>query len=114
FFLGGGDAVEFPIKFTPKKPGCYHCQIILKSSYDIRVYEIECMVNADQADAQLEFLIPAYQTVTQEIPISNLSSEDWRFEAILEGQGFHGPSVINVPVGGTVPYPLTFKPIAEN
>ncbi|XP_026647666.2 cilia- and flagella-associated protein 47 isoform X1 [Zonotrichia albicollis] len=111
---GGIDAVEFPIKFTPKKPGCYHCQIILKSSYDIRVYEIECVVNADQADAQLEFLIPAYQTVTQEIPISNLSSEDWRFEAILEGQGFHGPPAINVPVGGTVPYPLTFKPIAEN
>ncbi|XP_054484324.2 cilia- and flagella-associated protein 47 [Agelaius phoeniceus] len=111
---GGSDAVEFPIKFTPKKPGCYNCQIILKSSYDIRVYEIECVVNADQADAQLEFLIPAYQTVTQEIPISNLSSEDWRFEAILEGQGFHGPPAINVPVGGTVPYPLTFKPIAEN
>ncbi|KAL9867454.1 cilia- and flagella-associated protein 47 [Geothlypis trichas] len=111
---GGSDAVEFPIKFTPKKPGCYHCQIILKSSYDIRVYEIECVVNADQADAQLEFLIPAYQTVTQEIPISNLSNEDWRFEAILEGQGFHGPPVIHVPVGGTVPYPLTFKPTAEN
>ncbi|XP_057901557.1 cilia- and flagella-associated protein 47 [Melospiza georgiana] len=111
---GGIDAVEFPIKFTPKKPGCYHCQIILKSSCDIRVYEIECVVNEDQADAQLEFLIPAYQTVTQEIPISNLSSEDWRFEAILEGQGFHGPPAINVPVGGTVPYPLTFRPIAEN
>lgn len=45
---------------------------------------------------------------------SNLSNEDWRFEAILEGQGFHGPPVIHVPVGGTVPYPLTFKPTAEN
>lgn len=67
--LGGRDTVEFPIKFTPKKPGCYHCQIILKSSCDIRVYEIECVVNAEQADAQLEFLTPAYQTVTQEIPI---------------------------------------------
>lgn len=69
FFLGGIDAVEFPIKFTPKKPGSYHCQILLKSPSDIRVYEIECVVNADQADAQLEFLIPAYQTVTQEIPV---------------------------------------------
>ncbi|XP_041343867.1 cilia- and flagella-associated protein 47 [Pyrgilauda ruficollis] len=109
----GSDTVEFPIKFTPKKAGCYHCQIVLKSSWDIRVYEIECVVNADQADAQLEFLTPAYQTVTQEIPITNISSGDWKFEAVLEGQCFHGPSVINVPVGGTVPYPLTFKPVAE-
>ncbi|XP_053790649.1 cilia- and flagella-associated protein 47 isoform X2 [Vidua chalybeata] len=110
---GGSDTVEFPIKFTPKRAGCYHCQILLKSSCDIRVYEIECVVNAEQADAQLEFLTPAYQTVTQEIPISNISSEDWRFEAVLEGQCFHGPPVINVPIGGTVPYPITFKPVAE-
>ncbi|NWZ81381.1 CFA47 protein, partial [Poecile atricapillus] len=114
FFLGGIDTVEFPLKFTPKHAGCYHCQVILKSSCDIRVYEVECVVNADQADAQLEFLSPAYQMVTQEIPISNLSCEDWRFEATLEGQCFHGPSVINVPVGETVQYPLTFKPVAES
>lgn len=68
-FLGGSDTVEFPIKFTPKNAGFYHCQILLKSSCDIRVYEIECVVNAEQADVQLEFLTPAYQTVTQEIPI---------------------------------------------
>ncbi|XP_066033096.1 cilia- and flagella-associated protein 47 [Chamaea fasciata] len=111
---GGNDTVEFPIKFTPKYPGCYHCQILLKSSCDIRVYEIEFVVHADQADAQLEFLTPAYQAVTQEIPISNISSEDWRFEAHLEGQCFHGPPVINVPMGETVQYPLTFKPVAES
>ncbi|NXH40573.1 CFA47 protein, partial [Dicaeum eximium] len=111
--LGIIETVELPIKFTPKHPGCYHCQILLKSSCDIRVYEIECVVNPDHADAQLEFLTPAYQTVTQEIPITNMSSEDWRFEAALEGQCFHGPSAIHVPVGGTVPYPLTFKPVAE-
>ncbi|NXU12751.1 CFA47 protein, partial [Pardalotus punctatus] len=113
FFLGGSNTVELPIKFTPRYAGCYHCQIHLKSSSDIRVYEIECVVNADQADAQLEFVTPVYQTVTQEIPISNMSSKDWRFEAYLEGQCFYGPPVINVPVGKTVPYPLTFKPVAE-
>lgn len=69
FFLGGNDTVDFPIKFTPKYAGCYHCQILLKSSSDIRVYEIECVVNADHADAQIEFVTPAYQKVTQEIPI---------------------------------------------
>ncbi|NXU41331.1 CFA47 protein, partial [Drymodes brunneopygia] len=113
FFLGGSETIEFPIKFTAQSAGCYHCQIVLKSSSDIRVYEVECVVNAEQADAQLEFLTPAYQTVTQEIPISNVSGEDWKFEAYLEGQCFHGPSVISVPVGQTVPYPLVFKPVAE-
>ncbi|NWU34726.1 CFA47 protein, partial [Hylia prasina] len=111
--LGASDTVEFPIKFTPKNPGCYRCQIVLKSSCDIRVYDIECVVSANQADAELEFLTPAYQAVTQEIPIRNVSSEEWRFEAHLEGQCFHGPPVINVPVGETAQYPLTFKPVAE-
>ncbi|NWV81449.1 CFA47 protein, partial [Dasyornis broadbenti] len=112
-FLGGSDTVELPIKFTPQYAGSYHCQIRLKSPCDVRLYEIECVVNAEQADAQLEFVTPAYQTVTQEIPISNMSRQDWRFEADLEGQCFYGPPVINVPVGGTAQYPLTFKPVAE-
>ncbi|XP_063249073.1 cilia- and flagella-associated protein 47 isoform X2 [Prinia subflava] len=111
---GGTETVEFPIKFSSKYPGCFHCQIVLRSSCDIRVYEVECVVNAHQADAQLEFVTPAYQAVTQEIPISNISNEDWRFEAVLEGRCFYGPPVIDVPVGQTVQYPLTFKPVAES
>ncbi|NXD35703.1 CFA47 protein, partial [Copsychus sechellarum] len=113
-FLGGNDTVEFPIKFTPFFSGCYHCQILLKSSSDIRVFFFECVVNADQADAQVEFLTPFFQAVTQEIPINNISSEVFLFEAILEGQCFHGPPVINVFFGETVQYPLTFKPVAES
>lgn len=68
-FLGRSDAVELPVKFVPQHAGCYHCQIILKSSRDVRVYEIECVVNADRAEAQLEFVTPAYQAVVQNIPI---------------------------------------------
>ncbi|XP_075347998.1 cilia- and flagella-associated protein 47 [Mycteria americana] len=107
------DAVELPIKFIPRYAGCYHCQILLKSSCDVRVYEIECVVNTDQAEAELEFRTPAYQAVIQDIPISNMSSQDWKLEAILEGQGFYGPSLINVGLGETALYPLMFKPIAE-
>ncbi|NWW79221.1 CFA47 protein, partial [Climacteris rufus] len=113
FFQDGSDTVELPIKFIPQYAGSYHCQILLKSFYDIRVYEIECVVNAEQADAQLEFRTPAYQAVTQDIPISNTSSEKWKFEAILEGQCFYGPSVLHVGVGETAQYPLMFKPVAE-
>ncbi|XP_072708577.1 cilia- and flagella-associated protein 47 [Ciconia boyciana] len=110
---GGVDAVELPIKFIPRYAGCYHCQILLKSSCDVRVYEIECVVNTDQAEAELEFRTPAYQAVIQDIPISNMSSQDWKLEAILEGQGFYGPSLINVGLGETALYPLMFRPIAE-
>lgn len=45
---------------------------------------------------------------------TNISNEDWRFEAIVEGQCFQGPPAINVPVGETVQYPLTFRPVAES
>ncbi|NXX46920.1 CFA47 protein, partial [Tricholaema leucomelas] len=112
-FSDRSDAVELPVKFVPQRAGCYHCQIILKSSRDVRVYEIECVVNADPAEAQLEFVTPAYQAVIQKIPINNISRRDWTLEAILEGQGFYGPPLINVRLGETALYPLTFKPVAE-
>ncbi|NXW15609.1 CFA47 protein, partial [Circaetus pectoralis] len=111
--LDRSDAVELPIKFIPRYAGRYHCQILLKSSSDVRVYEIECVANTDHAEAELEFLTPAYQAVIQDIPISNMSSHDWKLEAILEGQGFYGPPLINVGLGETALYPLMFKPIAE-
>ncbi|NWI88041.1 CFA47 protein, partial [Pitta sordida] len=107
------DTVELPIKFIPQHAGCYHCQILLKSSCDVRVYEIECVVNTDHVDAELEFLTPAYQAVIQNIPISNTSRQDWKLEAVLEGQDFYGPPVINVGVGETALYPLKFNPVAE-
>ncbi|NXL10371.1 CFA47 protein, partial [Mesembrinibis cayennensis] len=112
-FLDRSDAVELPIKFIPRHAGCYHCQILLKSSCDVRVYEIECVVNRDHAEAELEFLTPAYQAVIQDIPVSNMSSQDWKLEAILEGQGFYGPPLLHVGLGETALYPLMFKPIAE-
>ncbi|KFZ66291.1 hypothetical protein N321_07181, partial [Antrostomus carolinensis] len=112
-FLDGSDAAELPIKFIPRCAGRYHCQILLKSSCDVRVYEIECVVNTDQAEAELEFLTPAYQAVIQDIPINNMSNQDWKLQAILEGRGFYGPTLINVGLGETALYPLMFKPTAE-
>ncbi|KFO94067.1 hypothetical protein N320_05601, partial [Buceros rhinoceros silvestris] len=112
-FLDRSDAVELPIKFIPRYAGRYHCQILLKSSCDVRVYEIECVVNTDHAEAKLEFRTPAYQEVVHNIPVTNVSGRDWKLEAILEGQGFYGPPLINVGLGETALYPLMFKPVAE-
>ncbi|XP_040516248.1 cilia- and flagella-associated protein 47 isoform X2 [Gallus gallus] len=111
--IGRTDAVELPIKFIPPSAGCYRCQILLKSSRDFRVYVIKCVVNTDDVEAEIEFLTPAYQAVIQNIPIRNLSRQEWKLEAVLEGQGFSGPPSINVGLGEIALYPLTFKPIAE-
>lgn len=69
FFLTEDAAVELPIKFFPRYPGRYPCHILLQSTYDIRVYKIECVVNTDTAEAELQFVTPAYQAVVQDIPI---------------------------------------------
>ncbi|NXG35185.1 CFA47 protein, partial [Dromaius novaehollandiae] len=112
-FLEESAAVELPIRFIPQYAGRYCCQILLKSSCDVRVYMIECVVNTDHAEAELEFLSPAYQAVIQDIPIRNMSGQDWKLEAVLEGQSFYGPPLLHVGPGETAQYPLMFKPIAE-
>nr|XP_014349939.1 PREDICTED: cilia- and flagella-associated protein 47-like isoform X1 [Latimeria chalumnae] len=101
------------MKFTPKGPGRYPCEILLQSSHDIRVYNVECVVNVDGVEAQLDFVTPAYQAVTQDIPISNQTQQDWKVEAHLEGDGFFGPPLIYVQAGETTQYPLMFKPAFE-
>ncbi|XP_053166997.1 cilia- and flagella-associated protein 47 isoform X2 [Hemicordylus capensis] len=105
--------VELPIKFIPRHPGRYPCEILLQSSCDIRVYKIECVVNSNTAEAELEFVTPAYQAVVQDIPITNPSQQDWKLKANLKGSCFYGPPIIYVAPGETTPYTLMFKPTAE-
>ncbi|XP_060129517.1 cilia- and flagella-associated protein 47 isoform X2 [Zootoca vivipara] len=105
--------VELPIKFLPKYPGRYPCQILLQSKYDVRLFHIECVVNTNTAEAELEFVTPAYQAVTQDIPITNMSQQDWKLKAHLKGCCFYGPPLIYVAPGETTPYTLMFKPTSE-
>ncbi|XP_044297815.1 cilia- and flagella-associated protein 47 isoform X4 [Varanus komodoensis] len=107
------NAVELPIIFKPQFPGRYPCQILLQSMHDIRLFQIECMVNTDTAEAELEFVTPAYHAVTQDIPITNLSQQDWKLIANLKGCCFFGPPLLYVAPGETTPYTLMFKPTAE-
>ncbi|KAH0624768.1 hypothetical protein JD844_032547 [Phrynosoma platyrhinos] len=107
------DAVEVPMMFRPQYPGRYPCQILLQSKYDIRLFTIECVVNTDTAEAELEFVTPAYHAVTQDIPITNMSQQDWKLKAIIKGCSFYGPPLIYVAPGETTPYTLMYKPTAE-
>ncbi|XP_039185523.1 cilia- and flagella-associated protein 47 [Crotalus tigris] len=107
------DAIELPLIFKPQYAGRYPCHILLESKYDIRLFKIECVVNTDTYEAELEFVTPAYQAVIQDIPITNLSQQNWKLKADLKGYCFYGPPVIYVVPGETTLYPLMFKPTAE-
>ncbi|XP_069495471.1 cilia- and flagella-associated protein 47 [Ambystoma mexicanum] len=108
------DEVKLRVRFVPKEPGRYPCQIILRSTHDIRVYAIECVVNAKSAAAELEFITPAHQSLVQDIPICNMTQQDWKLEAALEGDWFYGPPSMYVKAGETSEYSLMFKPISKS
>lgn len=71
---------------NPTKPASYTCYVILKSldRTDIRLYEYKLTAIPQKIRAQLEFRVPARGFVTQEIPIVNNSSQEWKVHAQLE------------------------------
>ncbi|KAG8451901.1 hypothetical protein GDO86_003916 [Hymenochirus boettgeri] len=107
-----GNGVVLPLKFAPSGPGHYDCQILMRSFHDVRVYMIECIVNPNRAEMVLEFVTPACEALSQDIPIRNLTMQDWKMQAILEGDSFYGPSLLNIPAGETAHYSVMFKPIS--
>ncbi|XP_044525149.1 cilia- and flagella-associated protein 47 [Gracilinanus agilis] len=102
-----------PLRFIPITAGRYPCYILLLSAHDIRLFSIECVVNADFPDAKFKFETPAFEALTQNIPIKNDTETEWKCIVTIEGDWFYGPSVLYVKSGGIAQYPLTFKPILE-
>jgi len=70
---------------NPSKPASYTCYVILKSvdRTDIRLYEYKLTAIPQKIKAQLEFRVPARGVVTQDIPIVNNSSSEWKVSAEL-------------------------------
>ncbi|XP_062039112.1 cilia- and flagella-associated protein 47 [Lepus europaeus] len=106
-------SVPVPLQFVPRSPGRYPCKILLVSKYDVRVYCIEGIVNGETPEATFKFVTPAFQALTQNIPIINKTCKEWKCQITIEGDWFDGPSVLYVGPGETAHYPLTFKPILE-
>ncbi|XP_030882467.1 cilia- and flagella-associated protein 47 [Leptonychotes weddellii] len=106
-------SVLVPLRFVPLSPGRYPCKILLISRHDVRVYCIEGVVNEERPEARFEFETPAFEALTQHIPVSNKTKNEWKCQVTIEGEWFYGPSVLYVGPGETVQYPLTFKPILE-
>ncbi|XP_077338680.1 cilia- and flagella-associated protein 47 [Lithobates pipiens] len=107
------NGVSFPLKFVPEKPGRYPCKILLRSFHDVRLYMIECVVNPSSSETEFEFITPAGEALIQDIPISNVTQQDWKLRAILQGDRFYGPPFLYVPAGETAQYSLMFKPISK-
>lgn len=89
--------------------------MILKSldRTDIRLYEYKLTAIPQKIKAQLEFRVPARGSVTQEIPIVNNSSQEWKVLADLEPKS--GPFSLHrhqmlVKKGGNESFKLTFSP----
>ncbi|XP_051915032.1 cilia- and flagella-associated protein 47-like isoform X1 [Hippocampus zosterae] len=107
------DCVEIPLRFAADSVGQFSCQIILRSCFDTRVYLMEALVTSLGGSVHLDFSSPAQQSVTQDIPLQNETHQDWTLKAELCGDGFYGPSVLNVPAGTRACYPLTFHPTSQ-
>ncbi|XP_067848879.1 cilia- and flagella-associated protein 47-like [Heptranchias perlo] len=108
------DSAIIPMKFISKGPGRYPCQILLRSLYDIRLYNITCVVNPeDNFETELEMTASTHQSVIKNIPVHNETQEDWKIKAILEGKDFFGPSMLYIQACETSMYPLMFKPNFE-
>ena len=67
--LAADGSVPVPLQFVPINPGRYPCKILLTSKYDVRVYCIEGVEDEDYPDARFDFETPAFQALTQNIPI---------------------------------------------
>ncbi|KAL4693605.1 hypothetical protein H8957_002565 [Semnopithecus entellus] len=105
--------VPLPLQFLPLHPGRYPCKILLKSRYDVRAYYVEGIVNEEQPEATFEFETPAFEALTQNIPVKNQTNDKCTFQVTIEGEWFCGPVDLHVGPGEVVQYPLTFKPIFE-
>ena len=58
-----------PIEFICNKDGCYMCHVVLTSPHDVRVFHIEVIAISKKEEPELEFKIPAFQKITQRIPL---------------------------------------------
>ena len=102
-----------------KGPGQYQGEIVLRSKMDVRVVTVVCSLLPREVNAELTFASPIRQSITQEIPITNLSSSDWTVQSRIRIDGqeegsrdkvFSGPSDFKVQAGKTASYTLSFHP----
>ncbi|KAM9328460.1 cilia- and flagella-associated protein 47-like [Pholidichthys leucotaenia] len=106
-------SMDIPFQFQADKVGEFRCEVVLRSCSDTRVYLLKAQVTSQEKSFNLDFSTPAHHSVTKHIPLHNETERDWKMQAKLCGEGFYGPTVLNVPVGTKADYPITFHPATQ-
>lgn len=99
-----------PITIDPKGPGVYPCRLVLTSTCDVRVIDVEFSAAQTAHIAELDFVCTAFQEIVQDIPLINSSEKPLAVRATILGKGFTGLKELNVDPFTTLHYTLHFKP----
>ncbi|KAG2493472.1 hypothetical protein HYH03_008289 [Edaphochlamys debaryana] len=99
------------LHLAPIGTGIYPTRIMLTSPLDVRVVDLELTAQTMTQTFVLEFATCARQAITQDIPLVNTGDTQMTVSATIMGSPWSGPRELAVPAGGTVMYPLTFKPL---
>ncbi|KFO28231.1 hypothetical protein H920_10342, partial [Fukomys damarensis] len=111
--------ISVPLQFLPLGPGRYPCKILLTSNYDVRIYNVEGVVNADQPEAAFQFETPAFEPLTQnipietsciEIPISNPKDKIICIDVILTTPALSGLPKLTLNPLETINYIVWYSP----
>jgi len=124
---GGGapeTANRLSLQVECKGPGQYQGELVLRSKMDVRVVTVVCSLLPRDVNVDLSFCCPVRQSISQEIPVSNRSSQEWTVQSQITIDGrdqeeegpttrakaFFGASDFKVPAGQTKGYTLNFSP----
>ncbi|EKF39495.1 hypothetical protein MOQ_000276 [Trypanosoma cruzi marinkellei] len=109
-FVAGESMLPLSFTFLPKYLGEYNCYIVLASKYDVRSILLtgKCVPTGERG--VLRFACPARQIITQGLPVTNNTNENWLITATVAGPGFSGPKELRVPCGKQREYPLRYCP----
>ncbi len=109
--MGDGQG-SIMVNFQPSAAGEYPAQLVMRSPFEVRVYDFYFTVKAPSQEKALEFGAPARQTIVQDIPIVNNSDQDWSIGAKITGEGsqqFKGQKALKVKAGEEGAYKLQYK-----
>jgi hypothetical protein len=106
----GGASI--PVMISTKGAGDYPCSVTVARGSDVRIYKIVATVPSTGSKSELRFRVPARSAITQDIPITNTTSDSWSLRCTLSGGGgaFSGPSTLQVQASSSASYPLLFSP----
>jgi hypothetical protein len=75
---------RIPLTLDARGPGVYPCRVTLSSDKDVRVFDVEFVIEAAVPPVTLNFQTTALKPLVQRIPIHNRSDRAWVLEAHIK------------------------------